>query len=461
MRRPLFLNTLVAAVLFVACSPEEQPSCPDMAPSTDLPATEVGLPFPEGELTIDLDFNNKDKVWPFDEACFANESQRAGGEKYTYRYRWIADEKEYSAELPFVLSRGRYRDSSTSFYGFVAPSNITGRILNFSADSAWIKLPAIKGKRLKSVSIWHDGATVARKYRVQSDISSRPYYMVWSDAVKAEEYGKPVEMRVTLEDSKEGWPYVVKLTEPGNFRVFRLVLTYTDAPQEAGKKIRVGIMGDSISTFAGELFDQEYRPHYPRSQDAGTADDVTSVRQTWWGKLVYELMTDAEIDANSSMGGSKVISQPRSGYVSTDHLWDAGMVDRVYDFNTPDIIFIHGGTNDSTLQSELGAFSWDLPTRDLDEFKFRSAYDSMVRKLMEYYPEAQLILIIGNSLSEGYVQSILAVSEHYGLPCVSFQGDEIPACATDKDRIHPNPAGHAFMAQKIYESCKKYFAILK
>ena len=38
MRKPLFLNALVAAVLFVACSPEEQ-------------------------LTIDLDFNNKDKVF--------------------------------------------------------------------------------------------------------------------------------------------------------------------------------------------------------------------------------------------------------------------------------------------------------------------------------------------------------------------------------------------------------------
>lgn len=457
MRKPLFLNALVAAVLFVACSPEEQPSCPDMAPSTDLPATEVSLPFPEGELTIDLDFNNKDKVWPFDEACFAKESQRAGGEKYTYRYRWIADEKEYSAELPFVLSRGRYRDSSTSFYGFVAPSNITGRILNFSADSAWIKLPAIKGKRLKSVSIWHDGATVARKYRVQSDISSRPYYMVWSDAVKAEEYGKPVEMRVTLEDSKEGWPYVVKLTEPGNFRVFRLVLTYTDAPQEAGKKTRVGIMGDSISTFAGELFDQEYRPHYPRSQDAGTADDVTSVRQTWWGKLVYELMTDAEIDANSSMGGSKVISQPRSGYVSTDHLWDAGMVDRVYDFNTPDIIFIHGGTNDNTLKSELGTIQCDLPIWEVDDFKFRSAYASMVRKLMDYYSDAQLILIIGNSLSEPYAQAIINVAEHYDLPYVSFIGDEIQACASDDSGIHPNPVGHAFMAQKIYESCKEFY----
>jgi len=454
MRKPLFLYALIAAVLFVACSPEEQPAETDKTPSTD--TSDVEIAFPEGELTIDLDFNNEDKVWPFDEACFAKESQRAGGEKYTYRYRWIADEKEYSAELPFVLSRGRYRDSSTSSYGFVAPSNITGRILNFSADSAWIKLPAIKGKRLKSVSIWHDGATVARKYRVQSDISSRPYYMVWSDAVKAEEYGKPVEMRVTLEDSKEGWPYVVKLTEPGNFRVFRLVLTYIDAPQEAGKKTRVGIMGDSISTFAGELFDQEYRPHYPRSQDAGTADDVTSVRQTWWGKLVYELMTDAEIDANSSMGGSKVISQPRSGYVSTDHLWDAGMVDRVYDFNTPDIIFIHGGTNDNTLKSELGTIQCDLPIWEVDDFKFRSAYASMVRKLMDYYSDAQLILIIGNSLSEPYAQAIINVAEHYDLPYVSFIGDEIKACASDASGIHPNPVGHAFMAKKIYESCKEY-----
>ena len=243
MRKPLFLNALVAAVLFIACSPEEQPYCPDMAPSTDLPATEVGLPFPEGELTIDLDFNNEDKV-----------------------------------------------------------------------------------------------------------------------------------------------------------------------------------------------------------------------TQTWWGKLVYEYMSDAEIDANSSRGGSTVVSQPRSGYVSgyPALVWDCGMVDRVYDFNTPDIIFIHGGTNDNTLKSELGTIQCDLPIWEVDDFKFRSAYASMVRKLMDYYSDAQLILIIGNSLSEPYAQAIINVAEHYDLPYVSFIGDEIQACASDASGIHPNPVGHAFMAQKIYESCKEY-----
>ena len=454
----LFIKTVVAAALIAACTPEDQPSGAGKAPSTDIPDVEVAVPFPAGEMVVDIDFNNEAKVWPFDESCLASESQRAGGEKYTYQYKWVADGKECSAALPFVLSRGRYQDSSKSYYSYTAPSNIIGKILNFSADSAWIKLPAIKGKSLKAVSIWHDGAAIARKFRVQSDISSRPEHVVWSDAVLAEEYGTPVEMKVELADSKEGWPYAIKLTEPGNFRMFRLALTYVDAPVAAGKKIRVGIMGDSISTLAGELFDQEYKPHYPRLEDEGTSDAVTSVTQTWWGKVVYEYMTNAEIDAVSSMGGSKVISQPRSGYVSgyPALVWDAGMVDRVYDFNTPDVIFIHGGTNDNTLKSELGTIQCDLPIREMDDFKFRSAYASMVRKLMDYYTDAQIILIIGNTLSEPYAQAIINVAEHYDLPYVSFIGDDIQACATDKDKIHPNPAGHAFMAQKIYESCKKY-----
>lgn len=451
MKRFLFAALVVISA---ACSSEKMPS--GVTPDKENP-NETDPLFPE-ELVIDLDFNNQAQEWPFEEPCVVKEVQRAGGEKYTYRYRWTVDGTEHSVDFPFVLSRGRYRDCSKSSYSFIAPSNATGRILNFTADSSWIMLPAIKGKRLKSVAIWHDGAYAERRFRVQSDISSQPDYILWSDAVKAETYGAPVGMRIELSESQEGWPYVVKFTEAGNFRMFRLELTYVDAPEASGKKVRVGIMGDSISTFAGELFDQEYKPHYPRSQDEGTADALTSVTQTWWGKLVYEYMSDAEIDAVSSMGGSKVISQPRSGHVSgyPDLVWDAGMVDRVYDFNTPDIIFIHGGTNDSTLKSELGTLLWDLPTRELDVFKFCGAYDSMVRKLMEYYPDAQLILIIGNSLAEAYVQCILAVAEHYDLPCVSFQGDEIPACATDKDKIHPNPAGHAFMAQKIFETCKMY-----
>lgn len=407
------------------------------------------------DVVINLDFN---KSWPFDESCAASGSQRAGGEKYTCQCTWTTGGTDFSAPLPFVLSRGRYQDSSKSYYSYISPSNITGKILNFSADSAWIKLPAISGKRLKSVALWHDGAAIARKFRVQSDISSQPEYILWSDAVKAQEYDHPVEMKAELADSKEGWPYVVKFTEPGNFRLFKMVLTYTDAVQVAGKKTRVGIMGDSISTFAGELFDQEYKPHYPRAQDEGTPDALTSVTQTWWGKIVYEYMTDAETDAVSSMGGSKVISQPRSGHVSgyPDLVWDAGMVDRVYDFNTPDIIFIHGGTNDNTLQSELGTHQYDLPIMEMDAFKFCSAYASMVRKLKDYYTDVQIILIIGNSLSEPYARAIISVAEHYDLPYVSFIGDEIEACATDNAGIHPNPAGHAFMAKKIYESCKDY-----
>ena len=411
---------------------------------------------PQGDLVLDMNFNTK---WPFKESCLTKESQRAGGEKYTYNHTWTDEGEICSSDFPIVLSRGRYQDSSKSYYSYTAPTNITGKILNFSVDSAWIKLPAIKGKRLKSVSIWHDGASLARKFRVQTDISSRPEQIVWSEAIKAQEYGKPVEMMVDLQDTRQEWPYVIKFTEPGNFRMFRLVLTYADAPAASGKKIRVGIMGDSISTFAGELFDQEYKPHYPRSEDEGTSDALTSVNQTWWGKIVYEYMANAEIDAVSSMGGSKVISQPRSGYVSgyPALVWDAGMVDRVYDFNTPDVIFIHGGTNDNTLESELGTIQCDLPIREMDDFKFRSAYASMVRKLMEYYTGAQLILIIGNTLSEPYAQAIINVAEHYDLPYVSFIGDDIPACVSDASKVHPNPAGHAFMAEKIFRECQKYF----
>lgn len=419
----------------------------------------AGLP---EEMKISLSFTGE--TWPFEESCIAKASQRAGGEKYTFTYDYADSDPSASIELPFVISRGRYRYSTQSNYVFAKPSNIDNKVLIFSADSSWIKLPAIEGRRLKSVSIYHDNTYSERRFRVQDDISSTPDYIRYSNAVKAETYGTPVEMKVELDDTRAGWPYVVKFTEKGGVRVFRIELVYTEAWPEARKKTRVGIMGDSISTFVGELFDVEYRPWYPivgNDRNIGVEGREEFVldrrEETWWGGLVYEYMDNAVIDANSSYGGSKVISQPRTGYVSasTDYMWDAGMADRVYDFNTPDIIFIHGGTNDSTLDTPLGDYEWDLPISEMDVFKFRSAYVSMVRRLLDYYKDVQLILIIGDSLKKDYEESIIAIAGHYGLPYVNFVGMDVEKC--DKDNYaHPSAAGHGFMARHIYDSCREY-----
>ena len=50
----------------------------------------------------------------------------------------------------------------------------------------------------------------------------------------------------------------------------------------------------------------------------------------------------------------------------------------------------------------LGDYEWDLPINEVDVFQFRSAYVSIVRRLLAYYKDVQIILIIGDSLKKDY-----------------------------------------------------------
>ena len=71
--------------------------------------------------------------------------------------------------------------------------------------------------------------------------------------------------------------------------------------------VRVGIMGDSISTFEGELVNDDYKFHYPCVE--GTRNNpcgVSKVEQTWWWQLINEKMENGVLDVNNSFSGTKV-----------------------------------------------------------------------------------------------------------------------------------------------------------
>ena len=439
--------------------------CLKSASDSELPPVTV----PEGELpqemTISLQFYGEDAVWPFEEPAVSVYKQRAGGEKYTYSYAYMHEGKEMKVELPFVISRGRFRRSENeqssgkpgASYEYKSFSNIEHNVLWFSDPTSWIRVPYIEGRRLKSVSVTH-GNMYDRQFRLQSDVSPDPEWYLDSDPKIAVSYTEPVEMKV--ENTHDGEAYVVRFISTGNIRIFNMTLVYEKETVAPAAGCRVGIMGDSISTFKDMLCDPEYRYWYPKTENdpnlgvAGREEYAVDTKEkTWWGKLIYEYMDNAVLDANSSFGGSKVISQPRTSDIDEDKtkMWDAGMADRVYDFINPDIIFIHGGTNDSTIGTDpLGSFNWSFPIRDLDVFSFRSAYDSMVRKMLDYYNGVKLVLIVGPSLTKAYEEAIITVADHYNLRYVNFVGDQIDMC----NGVHPSAVGHKQMADKIYAACK-------
>lgn len=130
----------------------------------------------------------------------------------------------------------------------------------------------------------------------------------------------------------------------------------------------------------------------------------------------------------------------------------AGFVDRAYNFVDPDIILIHGGTNDRNQSTPVGSYDWDLPVGQLDVSCYRSAYVALIKMLQARYEGVQIILIIGDCLTPDYESSTKAIAEHFGLPYVNFVGDPIDKCKGS----HPNAPAFDKMAAKIYETCKNY-----
>lgn len=209
--------------------------------------------------------------------------------------------------------------------------------------------------------------------------------------------------------------------------------------------VRIGIIGDSISTFAGWI-PGSYVAYYPNSNSG-----ILQVEQTYWYRLIYALMPDAVLDRNLAFSATRVAK------IGTEDNYDQNdFVTRVDQegFDDPDIVIIHGGTNDRRASTPnhvpLGEYGYDIPVDQLDRTCFRSSYVAMVRKIMEKHPGVKIVCIIGDTLNtekyQGLADSIKDIASHYGFPVVSFT-----YALESADGVHPNASGAQYMADRIFE----------
>lgn len=250
---------------------------------------------------------------------------------------------------------------------------------------------------------------------------------------------------------------------------------------EPGKTKRISVIGDSISTFRGFL-PYGYPNHYPT-----TDGDLTSVSQTYWYRLAYDLMSDAVIDRNIAFSGSAVARTTDTKYSS--YTWFGNdYCSRFIAQNgvgNPDIVIIHGGTNDCGHNADPLAPGVDIKSADapsdeafaemfgkadaavtraeveaLDDTTFCTAYIKLICLLRERYPNVKIVCLIGDCLTTGVEKSTIRIAEHYGaryvdLYAVNGYNDQTYMPKHDYNPetgkgCHPGSAAMKFIAEKIY-----------
>ena len=227
-----------------------------------------------------------------------------------------------------------------------------------------------------------------------------------------------------------------------------------ELPVETSTTVRVGIMGDSISTFKGWI-PSNFAAYYPHTNTT-TGNALLDVTETWWYRLIYDLMPEATLDRNLSYSGS-FVTKIDDGKARDEWTFPT----RCAMYEDPDIVIIHGGTNDRGVSRgamvPLGTYDYDTPVDELDIRAFRSAYIKTILQLQANYPGVQIVCLINSVLykenttdeTKNYIrlsQSIQAIADHYGLPVVSLKDVTYGTL----DGLHPDPDGSLVIANIVY-----------
>lgn len=197
---------------------------------------------------------------------------------------------------------------------------------------------------------------------------------------------------------------------------------------------KVSVLGDSYSTFEGwipEGYIAWYKPVVP----AGRQTDVTTPEETWWKILIDE--NGYQLETNNSYSGSTICN---TGYEGNDYS-DRSFINRVDLLGNPDIIYVFGGTNDSWAGSPIGEYIWEDWTPE-QLYSYRPATAYLMSSLKEKYPEAEIVVLINDEISDDVKESTAEICRHYGVPFIQLEGIE-------KMTGHPDRKGMRQIVEQI------------
>jgi lysophospholipase L1-like esterase len=207
----------------------------------------------------------------------------------------------------------------------------------------------------------------------------------------------------------------------------------TTKQQDKYTNATISIIGDSYSSYGGWIPDN-YLSWY-RENGNELDNDVTSVEQTWWYKLIKQL--NGTLLVNNSYSGSTICNTGYNGNDSTNTSFITRMKkwmgeDRKCDVK-PNIIIIMGGTNDRWAGSPIGELKYsDWTEEDLKQIL--PAFCYMLDYLKKWNPGATIINIINTDLGVAIPNGMATACEHYDVINVA-------PSIINKDSGHPNQNG--------------------
>lgn len=175
-------------------------------------------------------------------------------------------------------------------------------------------------------------------------------------------------------------------------------------------------------------------------------DDVLSVNDTWWHKLIEQ--QEMRLLVNDSYSGTTVCTQVRDGQPLSSSF--AHRVNHSFcgdDGQQPDYIFLFGCTNDSWLDREIGQVQFQ--NWDIDDLKrVLPAYCYVLDQLSATYRNSRIVTVINTDLHSEISQGMMLASDHYGTIAVKLHD-------IDKQHGHPSALGMKQIAEQVCEALEQ------
>lgn len=230
-----------------------------------------------------------------------------------------------------------------------------------------------------------------------------------------------------------------------------------------GKKFSV--MGDSISSLEGFL-PKGYKCYY--SGEVKELSGVKEKKDTWWGRVIDYYQ--GELVVNNSWSGSRVTRLSDQQWLFPSGCSEERTRMLHQPGKLPDIILIYMGINDwlngAKVHMECMQDPQLLPPGE-EERDFAYAYDSMIGKIRENYPHAQLWCCTLNTSTheqnpeyqfpyyrggihiEAYNEVIRETAKRHSCQLVDIYRLDIPY--ETMEGTHPNAAGMKTLADGIIQ----------